>query len=67
MSVPSASKASLPAGLPTTKKSSYQPQLDGLRGISILMVFFHHAAVKVPHYLDWGQMGVRMFFVLSGY
>ncbi|MFV0415500.1 MAG: acyltransferase family protein [Chthoniobacterales bacterium] len=56
-----------PASTPTTKKSSYQPQLDGLRGVAILMVFFHHAAIHVPPWLDWGQMGVRLFFVLSGY
>jgi peptidoglycan/LPS O-acetylase OafA/YrhL len=43
------------------------PQLDGLRGLAILMVFFHHSGWKLPHEWDWGQMGVRLFFVLSGY
>jgi peptidoglycan/LPS O-acetylase OafA/YrhL len=38
------------------------PQLDGLRGIAVLMVFFHHA-LRVP--LFWS--GVDLFFVLSGY
>jgi peptidoglycan/LPS O-acetylase OafA/YrhL len=38
------------------------PQLDGLRGLAILMVFLHHAyQIK----LLW--MGVDLFFVLSGY
>ncbi len=37
-------------------------QLDGLRGLAILMVFLYHA-VKVP--LFWS--GVDLFFVLSGY
>jgi peptidoglycan/LPS O-acetylase OafA/YrhL len=46
---------------------SRSPQLDGLRGLAILMVFFHHSGWKLPHEWDWGQMGVRMFFVLSGY
>ncbi len=38
------------------------PQLDGLRGIAILMVFAAHA-LHVP--MLW--MGVDLFFVLSGY
>lgn len=42
-------------------------QLDGLRGLAILMVFFHHSGVKFPHWVDWGQMGVRLFFMLTGY
>ena len=37
-------------------------QLDGLRGLAILMVFATHA-LKIP--LLW--MGVDLFFVLSGY
>ena len=38
------------------------PQLDGLRGIAVLMVFAYHA-LHVP--LLWA--GVDLFFVLSGY
>jgi len=38
------------------------PQLDGLRGIAILMVFAAHA-LRLP--MLW--MGVDLFFVLSGY
>ena len=38
------------------------PQLDGLRGIAILMVFLFHA-FQVPVF--WS--GVDLFFVLSGY
>jgi peptidoglycan/LPS O-acetylase OafA/YrhL len=49
------------------KISNYQPQLDGLRGVAILMVFFHHASIRLPTFWDWGQFGVRIFFVLSGY
>jgi peptidoglycan/LPS O-acetylase OafA/YrhL len=38
------------------------PQLDGLRGIAVLMVFAYHA-LHVP--LMWA--GVDLFFVLTGY
>jgi len=36
--------------------------LDGLRGIAFLMVFFFHI-----HWLQFGWMGVQLFFVLSGF
>ena len=47
------------------------PQLDGIRGIAILLVIFHNETVKYPFlYLDRifanGWMGVDLFFVLSG-
>ena len=53
--------------IPRLAPGERSPQLDGLRGIAILMVFFHHSGLKVPHWWDWGQMGVRLFFVLTGY
>lgn len=48
------------------------PQLDGIRGIAILVVIFHNESVKYPFlYLDRlfanGWMGVDLFFVLSGF
>lgn len=49
------------------KRSSYLPQLDGLRGIAILSVLLHHFGVHLPGWLDWGPTGVRIFFLLSGY
>ncbi|MBI5934348.1 MAG: acyltransferase [Chloroflexi bacterium] len=36
--------------------------LDGLRGIAFLMVFFFHI-----HWVQWGWLGVQLFFVLSGF
>ena len=53
---------------PTAKRGSgYQPQLDGLRGIAILSVLLHHFDVHLPGMFDWGPIGVRIFFLLSGY
>jgi peptidoglycan/LPS O-acetylase OafA/YrhL len=50
----------------------YMPQLDGLRFFAILGVLVSHA--WQPHPLpwifggvDWGGLGVRLFFVLSGF
>ena len=40
----------------------YYPQLDGLRGVAILLVYAHHG-FSVPFF--WS--GVDLFFILSGY
>jgi peptidoglycan/LPS O-acetylase OafA/YrhL len=49
------------------KRSKYLPQLDGLRGVAILTVLLHHFHVHLPAWVDWGPIGVRLFFLLSGY
>ena len=50
----------------SVKSSGWLPQLDGLRGISILMVLTAHVyAPGWPHLQ--GRLGVTVFFVLSGF
>jgi peptidoglycan/LPS O-acetylase OafA/YrhL len=60
----------------TTRDERRIPSLDGLRAISITMVVVSHCAggagFAVPHWLyEWlhglGELGVRVFFVISGY
>ncbi|MGA2250475.1 acyltransferase family protein [Terracidiphilus sp.] len=48
------------------------PELDGLRGLAVLGVFFYHCKprlVGTPFYQGalWGWSGVTLFFVLSGF
>lgn len=43
---------------------SYMPQLDGLRGIAVILVVVHHLLVGVGF---GGWIGIDVFFVLSGY
>jgi peptidoglycan/LPS O-acetylase OafA/YrhL len=48
------------------------PQLDGIRGIAILLVIFHNETSKFPSLglegvFENGWMGVDLFFVLSGF
>ena len=42
------------------------PQLDGIRGLAILVVMFHNSQ-KFPRLFANGWMGVDLFFVLSGF
>ena len=50
-------------------KRGYCPALDGLRGVSILLVLEHHAPWHMARmdFLPGGYIGVDVFFVLSGF
>jgi peptidoglycan/LPS O-acetylase OafA/YrhL len=59
----------------TGERLGYRPELDGLRGVAILLVVFAHAVEGVyprgrglvPIGSLGGLVGVQLFFVLSGY
>src|ERR1700733_7570196 len=55
-------------GMPIPK---HIPQLDGLRGIAILIVLLAHLdylqGVAFARVLQYGRTGVDLFFVLSGF
>jgi peptidoglycan/LPS O-acetylase OafA/YrhL len=53
-----------PQGSRHPGRFSYRPQLDGLRFIAIALVLFHHFVTLTT---DAGNIGVRLFFVLSGF
>ena len=62
--------------LPSMRFEHYQqtsrlPNLDGLRGIAILLVLLHHVPISATHWLSQlqvnGKQGVALFFVISGY
>lgn len=46
--------------------SKYFPSLDGLRGLSIIAVVWHHASGHRAGLLGKGFLGVDLFFAISG-
>ena len=53
---------------PSVPRFGYQPALDGIRAIAVLLVIGTHISGIVPWLdLPGGWLGVDVFFVLSGY
>ena len=51
---------------PATSSIRFLPEVDGLRGIAILLVvLFHAGGLGGPLHLGWS--GVQLFFVISGF
>ena len=46
------------------RKSSYRPEIDGLRAVAVLAVLINHLN---EHLLPGGYLGVDIFFVISGF
>jgi peptidoglycan/LPS O-acetylase OafA/YrhL len=49
---------------PPREAEHFRPDIEGLRGLAILMVVMFHA---VPGLLGGGYIGVDVFFVISGF
>jgi peptidoglycan/LPS O-acetylase OafA/YrhL len=47
-------------------RARYFPSLDGLRGVSIIAVIWHHAGPHSEGILARGALGVELFFAISG-
>lgn len=54
---------------PQVVKSSYRPELEGLRALAVLAVIIYHAELtwRGMSILPGGFLGVDVFFVLSGF
>ena len=44
---------------------TWNPRIEGLRGVAILLVFFAHINPDKAH--NWGTIGVAIFFIISGF
>jgi len=49
------------------RPATYLPQLDGLRAVAVACVLAFHFVPGVDRYAPLGTIGVRLFFVLSGF
>ncbi len=56
-----------PAAESTRSTGFYAPELDGLRALAVGAVMIAHFSPTLAKFAEWGAMGVRLFFVLSGF
>jgi peptidoglycan/LPS O-acetylase OafA/YrhL len=56
-------------GIPPSENKKNYPALDGFRAIAVLMVFGQHYYLNTHPIsaMNWGWVGVDLFFVLSGF
>ncbi len=52
---------------PTPAVPNYQPQMDGLRALAVIAVLLHHYEGPFNTLFNFGTLGVRFFFVMSGF
>ena len=56
-----------PTGIPAALQPAHLPSLDGLRGVSIIMVLAYHMLLANKITSFNGMFGVNIFFVISGF
>ena len=60
------------SGDATPRRLRHTPELDGLRGLALAVVFVHHLGIvmwlgKPSWFVPGGQVGLDLFFALSGF
>ena len=53
-----------------SRDEQHKPQLDSLRALAVFGVLVEHyipSSDPLRHYIPFGDLGVQLFFVLSGY